>query len=60
MKKQKVILTLIDGIGEHLIDMKDTINEVVNAEDIEKGIKERLLFKLLYINLAIKNIQYYL
>ena len=60
MNKQAILFNLIDSIGQHLGDMKETIEEVTSAENIDKGIKERLLFKLFYLKLAVNNIEYYL
>lgn len=60
MNKSEIICSLLNDITEHCIDMKDTIKENVNMNEIDEDIKNRLSFKILYLRLAIQSIEYYL
>ncbi len=62
MDKKQIISDLIDNVIEHLTEMKATVTQSVNENEIEleEGIKQILLFKIFYIKLVIQNIEYYL
>ena len=60
MNKKQIISDLIDNVIEHLTEMKATITQSVNENEIDDGIKQILLFKIFYTKLVIQNIEYYL
>ncbi len=60
MDKRQIISDLIDNVIKHLTEMKATITQSVNENEIDEGIKQILLFKIFYIKLVIQNIEYYL
>lgn len=60
MNKSDIIISLLNDITEHCIDMRETVEEVTNEDRIDEDIKERLQFKIFYLKLAIQSIEYYL
>lgn len=58
MSKSKIIISLLNDITEHCVDMRETVEEV--KDRIDEDIKNRLLFKIFYLKFAIQNIEYYL
>lgn len=60
MSKSKIIISLLDDITEHCVDMRETVEKVANEDRIDEDIKKRLLFQIFYLKFAIQNIEYYL